>query len=62
MNNNNHMNNNNRVCPVEKAKHLDSFFRKILQNPQKILRKYINKGMTVLDFGCGPGFFTIEIA
>lgn len=54
--------NNNRVCPVEKAKMLDSWFRKLFQNPKKILRKYIKKGMTVLDFGCGSGFHTIEIA
>jgi ubiquinone/menaquinone biosynthesis C-methylase UbiE len=34
----------------------------ILQNPRKLLKSYINKGMTVLDLGCGPGFFSIEIA
>jgi ubiquinone/menaquinone biosynthesis C-methylase UbiE len=31
----------------------------------KTLRKYlghIKEGMTVLDFGCGPGFFSIEMA
>jgi ubiquinone/menaquinone biosynthesis C-methylase UbiE len=26
------------------------------------LKPYIKTGMTVLDMGCGPGFFTIEIA
>jgi len=51
-----------RICPVEKAGGLDNSFRKLLQNPQKILKPYINKGMTVLDLGCGPGFFTVEIA
>jgi len=53
---------NQKVCPVEKAGSLDNFIRKILQNPKRILNPYINKGMTVLDLGCGPGFFTIEIA
>ena len=53
---------NNRVCPVEAAGGLDNKFRKWLQNPQKILRPYIKNGMTVLDLGCGPGFFTIEMA
>lgn len=53
---------NIRICPVEKAGGLDNSVRRLLQNPQKILRPYINKGMTVLDIGCGPGFFTIEIA
>ncbi len=53
---------NNRVCPVSRASGLDSVFRKLLQNPHRILKKYIKDGMTVLDFGCGPGFFSIEIA
>lgn len=54
--------NKNRVCPVENAKGLDNFLRRIYQNPRKILNDYIRKGMTVIDFGCGPGFFTMEIA
>lgn len=53
---------NNKVCPVEIAGSLDNSIRRFLQNPQKILSPYIKKGMTVLDMGCGPGFFTIEIA
>jgi ubiquinone/menaquinone biosynthesis C-methylase UbiE len=51
-----------RVCPVEKAGILDFGFRKLLQNPIRILRPYIKEGMTVLDLGCGPGFFTLEMA
>jgi ubiquinone/menaquinone biosynthesis C-methylase UbiE len=50
------------VCPSGFAGSLDNSFRRWLQNPQKILKPYINKGMTVLDLGCGPGVFTIEIA
>jgi len=53
---------NNRICPVEKAGGLDNPIRRILQNPQRILKPYIQEGMTVLDLGCGPGFFSIEIA
>ena len=53
---------NNHVCPVERAGSLDNKFRRWLQNPQKILRPYIEKGMTVLDIGCGPGFFSIDMA
>lgn len=53
---------NNKVCPVELAGGLDNSIRRFLQNPKSILRPYIRKGMTVLDLGCGPGFFTIEIA
>jgi len=50
------------VCPAEYAGGLDNSFRRWLQNPEKILKPYINKGMTVLDLGCGPGVFTVEIA
>jgi ubiquinone/menaquinone biosynthesis C-methylase UbiE len=52
----------NRVCPVELAHSLDNKIRRLLQNPQKILSPYIREGMTVLDIGCGPGFFSIEMA
>jgi len=50
------------VCPVEKSGMLDNKFRKLFQNPQKILKPYIKEGMVVLDLGCGPGFFSMEIA
>lgn len=52
----------NRICPVEKAGILDFAFRKLLQNPGKILRPHIREGMAILDLGCGPGFFTMEMA
>ncbi len=52
----------NRVCPVERAGSLDNRFRRWLQNPLKILGPYIKEGWTVLDLGCGPGFFSIDIA
>jgi len=55
-------NERNRVCPVELANSLDNKVRKWLQNPKKILSPYIQEGMTVLDIGCGPGFFSVEIA
>jgi len=52
----------NPVCPVEKAGGLDNKIRRLFQNPKKILRKYVNGGMTVLDLGCGPGYFSIAMA
>jgi ubiquinone/menaquinone biosynthesis C-methylase UbiE len=52
----------NHVCPVERAGGLDNRIRRWLQNPRKILAPHIEKGTTVLDFGCGPGFFTIDLA
>jgi ubiquinone/menaquinone biosynthesis C-methylase UbiE len=53
---------NKRICPVEYAGGLDNSVRRLLQNPQKILKPYIHEGMTVLDLGCGVGFFSIAIA
>lgn len=50
------------IHPVERADALESPLRYKLQNPEKILGSYIRPGMTVLDFGCGPGFFTTAIA
>ena len=55
-------NRNNRVCPVEIAGGLDNRIRRWIQNPQKILDPYIKEGMIVLDIGCGPGFFSIDMA
>lgn len=52
----------NRLCPVKRAKGLDNSFRRLLQNPQKILKPYIQPGMTVMDIGFGPGFFTLDMA
>ncbi|KAB3547857.1 MAG: SAM-dependent methyltransferase, partial [ANME-2 cluster archaeon] len=47
------------VCPVESAGGLDNRVRRLLQNPQKILGNYVKEGMTALDLGCGPGFFSV---
>lgn len=51
-----------RTCPVERAGLLDSMIRRWLQNPRRLLKPYLREGMTALDFGCGPGFFSIEMA
>lgn len=52
----------NHVCPVAIARFLDNRVRRWLQDPRTILSPYIKAGMTVLDIGCGPGFFTVDIA
>lgn len=50
------------VCRVEHAGVLDIRIRKLFHNPKKMLNPYIDKGMAVLDIGCGPGFFSLEMA
>ena len=52
----------NRICPVERAASLDNKFRRWFQDPQKILDPFISEGMTVVDLGCGPGFFSVDMA
>ncbi len=51
-----------RVCRARWAGGLDNFVRRWLQNPGRILGPYVREGMTVLDVGCGPGFFSVELA
>ena len=51
-----------RVCPVERAGILDGRIRRWLHNPEKILGPHVREGMTALDIGCGPGFFSVEMA
>jgi len=50
------------VCPSWFSFTLTSVFRKMFHNPEKILAQFIKPGDTVLDVGCGPGFFTIPMA
>jgi 2-polyprenyl-3-methyl-5-hydroxy-6-metoxy-1,4-benzoquinol methylase len=50
------------VCPWWVAYTFDHPLRRMVQNPEKILRPYIREDMTVMDVGCGMGYFTIAIA
>ena len=50
------------VCPVWAGYFLLSPLRKLIQNPQTILSPYVREGMTVLDYGCAMGFFSIPLA
>jgi len=51
-----------RVCPSSGAGFLTNPLRRLFHSPGKILDGYIHRGDTVLDFGCGPGYFTIPMA
>ncbi|RQW81466.1 MAG: class I SAM-dependent methyltransferase [Methanothrix sp.] len=51
-----------RVCPWQCARFLDNWVRRAVHNPAKIIGRYIEKGQTVLDLGCGPGMFSLAMA
>jgi ubiquinone/menaquinone biosynthesis C-methylase UbiE len=51
-----------RVCPWWLGYLLASPLRRLLQNPEAIMRPYVREGMTVLDVGCGMGFFSLPLA
>jgi ubiquinone/menaquinone biosynthesis C-methylase UbiE len=50
------------VFPAERAAQLDSRLRRFLYRPEQLAERYVKPGNRVLDFGCGPGFFTREFA
>ncbi|VVB64251.1 tRNA (adenine(57)-N(1)/adenine(58)-N(1))-methyltransferase TrmI [uncultured archaeon] len=56
------MNETARVCPWQHAWFLDNWIRRLIHNPEKIVGKYIEKGQTILDLGCGPGMFSLFMA
>jgi ubiquinone/menaquinone biosynthesis C-methylase UbiE len=50
------------ICPAWLGYFLINPFRKLLENPDKILGQFVREGMIVLEPGCGMGFFTIPLA
>ena len=50
------------VCPPWLCFTFDNFLRKLLQNPDRILKPYVKQGWTALDVGPGMGYFTIPLA
>jgi ubiquinone/menaquinone biosynthesis C-methylase UbiE len=50
------------VCPWWIAYTFDNPLRKLFHNPAKIFRDHIKEGMTVMDVGCGMGYFSIGLA
>ncbi len=52
----------NHVCPFWLGYLLLSPLRKWMQNPDKILKPFLDHGMTALDFGSAMGYFSIPMA
>ncbi len=50
------------VCPWYLGYLLASPLRRLLENPERMLRPYVRPGMTVLEPGSGMGFFSLPLA
>ena len=53
---------NTHVCPWWLAYTFENPLRRILHNPQKMLSEYVRPGQTVVDIGCGMGYFSLGLA
>lgn len=50
------------VCPWWVGYLLASPLRRLVEDPVKLLKPYVSRGMTVLDLGCAMGYFSIPAA
>ena len=50
------------VCPWWLGYALINPLRRFFHDPDKLLKQYVEEGMTVLDIGCGMGFFSLPMA
>lgn len=52
----------NHVCPWWFAYTFDNSLRRLVHDPRRIFASLAREGMTVLDVGCGMGYFSIGLA
>jgi 2-polyprenyl-3-methyl-5-hydroxy-6-metoxy-1,4-benzoquinol methylase len=52
----------NQICPWWLAYAFDNRLRRLVHDPERMLAPYVSPGMTVLDAGCGMGFFSLALA
>jgi len=50
------------VCPFWIGYFLINPLRKLVESPEKLLSAFVQEGMTVLEPGCGMGYFTLPLA
>ncbi|GEM_PF-6888608 len=50
------------VCPWWLAYTFDNPLRQLVHNPEKIFSSLIRPGQTVVDIGCGMGYFSLGMA
>ncbi|MGB9663165.1 MAG: class I SAM-dependent methyltransferase [Moorellaceae bacterium] len=51
------------LMPYKEASHLLHPLRKLFLSPGKLVKRlYLQKNSRVLELGCGPGYFSIEVA
>jgi ubiquinone/menaquinone biosynthesis C-methylase UbiE len=50
------------VCPRWLCFTFDNYFRRLMHQPERIVKAYIKEGDRVLDVGPGIGFFTVPMA
>ena len=52
----------NLVCPWWLAYTFDNRIRRLIHSPEQIVGSYVKNSKTVIDIGCGMGYFSIEMA
>lgn len=50
------------ICPWWMGYLLASPLRRFLEKPEELVGPFLRKGMIVVDYGCGMGFFSLPIA
>jgi SAM-dependent methyltransferase len=51
-----------RLCSAEHAGFLVTPLRRFVHDPRRVLAGLARPGDTVIDVGCGPGYFTLPLA
>ena len=51
-----------QICPPWVGYLMINPFRKLFENPSKMLGPFVKEGMIILEPGCGMGYFTLPLA